>query len=224
MDNIQLKLKRNADSLFTKIFARSISVHISPLLVKTPVTPLQVTAIGLFLGLCAAWMASKPDWISCLIAAFLLESSHILDCIDGELARLTDRGNQFAAFFDPISDRIKDIAIIYAAFLKSSQAAVFNLSQNTIFFIAYITIGLWLLYMYIVDAYLNPSRNKMEKNNSQKDYRVYLGLYDLFTYGCIAFLVLNIFEYFNFFILFLGLVGVFVQITRLEKILRCDNK
>ena len=217
-------MKRTADSLFTKIFARSISVHISPLLVKTTITPLQVTAIGLFLGLCAAWMASKPDWISCLIAAFLLESSHILDCVDGELARLTSRGSPFAAFFDPISDRVKDIAIIYAAFLQSSQAAVFNLSQNTIFFIAFFTIGFWLLYMYIVDAYLNPSRNKKEKNNSSKNHRTYLGLYDLFTYGSIVFLICNIFEYFNFFILVLGLVGVFIQIIRLEKILRCDYK
>jgi len=220
MDNIQLKMKRTADSLFTKIFARSISVHISPLLVKTPITPLQVTAIGLFLGLCAAWMASKPDWISCLIAAFLLETSHILDCIDGELARLTNRGNPFAAFFDPISDRIKDIAIVYAAFLKSSQAAVFNLSQNYIFFVAFFTIGFWLLYMYIVDAYLNPSRNKMEKSNSQKGYRVYLGLYDLFVYGSIIFLLFNVFEYFIFFILSLGTVGAIIQIIRLEKILR----
>ena len=215
-------MKRTADSLFTKIFARSISVHISPLLVKTPITPLQVTAIGLFLGVCAAWTASKPDWISCLIAAFLLESSHILDCIDGELARLTNRGSPFAAFFDPISDRIKDIAIIYAAFLKASQTAAFNLSQNTIFFIAFFTLGFWLLYMYIVDAYLNPSRNKMGKKNSPKKYRIYLGIYDLFTYGSIVFLICNIFEFLIFFILALSLLGVLIQILRLNKILQHD--
>lgn len=215
-------MKRTADSLFTKIFARSISVHISPLLVKTPITPLQVTAIGLFLGLCAAWMASKPDWISCFIAAFLLESSHVLDCIDGELARLTNRGSPFAAFFDPISDRVKDIAIIYAAFLQSSKAAVFNLTHDAILSVAFFSIALWLLYMYIVDAYLNPSRKKQEKNNPKKEYRIYLGLYDLFIYGSIGFLVFNIFEYFNFFILVLALVGVLIQIIRLEKILRSD--
>jgi len=81
-----------------------------------------------------------------------------------------------------------------------------------------------LLYMYIVDAYLNPSRKSKEKNNSSKNYRIYIGLYDLFIYGCIAFLVFNIFEFFIFFILALGLGGVFVQIIRLEKILRRDYK
>ena len=222
--NNRMQMKRAADSFFTNIFARLISSHISPLLVNTPITPLQVTVAGLLLGLCAAWMASKPDWISCLIAAFLLEVSHILDCIDGELASLTNRGSRFAAFLDPISDRIKDIAIIYAAFLKSSQASVFDLSQNTIFFIAFFTLGFWLLYMYIVDAYLNPSRNKIEKNNSSEGHRIYLGLYDLFTYGSIVFLICNVFEYFNFFILALSLIGVLMQVLRLEKILRCDLK
>ena len=224
MENIQLRIRRTADSLFTKIFARSISVHISPVLAKTSITPLQVTAIGLFIGLCAALMASRSDWISCLIAAFLLEISHILDCIDGELARLTNRGNRFAAFLDPVSDRIKDIAILYVAFLKSSQAAVFNLSQDFIYFISFFSLGFWLLYMYIVDAYLNPSRDKIQKDEAPKNYKIYLGLYDLFTYGSIFFLICNIFKFFNFFILFFSIVGVIVQILRLNRILLKDYK
>ena len=224
MEEYAQKIKRPSDSFFTKLIARSISVHITPLVAKTPITPLQVTILGLFIGLCAAWFGSKPAWSYGLLAAFLMEASHILDCVDGELARLTNRGSPFAAFFDPISDRIKDIAIVYAAFWQSSQAEVFNLSQDTIFSIAFFAIGFWLLYMYIVDAYLNPSRKKKEKNNSPKNYRVYIGLSDLFIYGCIAFFVFNIFEFFIFFILALGLVSVFIQIIRLKKILRRDYK
>jgi len=216
-------MRRSADSVFTKIFARSISVHISPLLAKTSIKPLQITCIGLFLGLCAAWLAIKPSWYSCLIAALLIESSHILDCIDGELARLTNRGSPFAAFFDPISDRFKDIAIIYASCLKASKVAVFNLAQDTIFFVAFFSLAFWLLYMYIVDAYLNPSRKEDAKSNSLKNYRSYLGLYDLFIYGSIVFLIGNIFEFFNFYILVLALMGVLIQIYRLDKVLRNDD-
>jgi len=220
MVNTKTQIKRSSDSLFTKIFARSISVYISPLLVKTKITPLQVTFLGLFFGLCAAWMASKQDIKYFLLAAILLEVSHVLDCVDGELARLTDRGNLFAANFDPISDRIKDIAILYASFFRASNEGIFTLSSYTISSIAFFSIAVWVLYMYIVDAFLNPSRKKKPKKNSDQNYRIYLGLYDLFIYGAIVFLLCNIFKFFIFFILALGFMGSLTQILRLESIQR----
>ena len=170
------KMRRPADSLLTSIFARTISVRLTPLIAKTPITPLRITLMGLVLGLLAAWSASRPGWTNQVIAAFLLELSHVLDCVDGELARLTDRGNPFAAALDPITDRIKDMMIIFAAYLQSSKALIFNWSEHTIFVMAFFTIGFWTFYMYIVDAYLNPSRKKRDYTKQ----KIYIGLYDLF--------------------------------------------
>ena len=185
------KIRRPSDSFFTNLFARSISVHISPLLARTKITPLQVTIVGLTVGIFAAWVGSNPIWSCGLIAAVLIEISHILDCVDGELARLTDRGNLFAASLDPISDRIKDIAMIYSAYLQSLHFKILNLSEFKISTIALLTVGLWFLYMYIVDAFLNPAKKKNTQKTGINRTRIYLGLYDLFIYGSIIFWILH---------------------------------
>jgi phosphatidylglycerophosphate synthase len=216
MDADLKKMRRASDSFLTSIFARSISVLITPLVAKTPITPMQVTLFGLFIGLMAAWQASKAGWPNHLTAALLLELSHVLDCIDGELARLTGRGNPFAAALDPITDRIKDIFIIYAAFVQSMNPAIFDWPESTLFGIAFFTVGFWLLYMYIVDAYLNPARKKRPEAGG----KLYVGLYDLFIYGAIVFLVANLFAYFNLYVFVLAISGAGVQFVRLFKLLR----
>ena len=208
------KMRRESDSFLTSIFARSMSIRVTPLVAKTSFTPMQVTLFGLFIGLIAAWQAGKTGWSNYLIAALLLELSHVLDCIDGELARLTGRGNPFAAALDPITDRIKDIFIIYAASVQSINYTIFGWSDSTLFGLAFFTIGFWLLYMYIVDAYLNPARKKQATNWS----KIYIGLYDLFIYGAIAFLVTGLVEYFNLYLLILAIGGGGFQIVRFKNI------
>ena len=215
MDADLKKMCRPSDSFLTWIFARSISIRLTPLVAKTSITPMQVTLLGLFIGLIAAWQASKAGWPNHLTAALLLELSHVLDCIDGELARLTGRGNPFAAALDPITDRIKDIFVIYAAFVQSMNHTIFDWPDSTIFGLAFFTIGFWLLYMYIVDAYLNPTRKKL----SEGGQKLYIGLYDLFVYGAIIFLVTNSFEYFSVFMLIVSLIGVPIQLCRLHSFL-----
>jgi phosphatidylglycerophosphate synthase len=215
MDADLEKMQRASDSFLTSIFARSISIRLTPLVAKTSITPMQVTLLGLFIGLIAAWQASKAGWSNHLTAALLLELSHVLDCIDGELARLTGRGNPFAAALDPITDRIKDIFVIYAASVQSMNHAIFGWSDSMLFGLAYLAIGFWLLYMYIVDAYLNPARKKRPEAGK----KLYIGLYDLFVYGAITLLVIDQFAYFNLYVGFLSLVGVGTQLVRLKKFL-----
>ncbi len=215
MDPDLEKMRRPSDSVLTSIFARTLSVRLTPLIAKTSITPLQITLMGLALGLLASWPASRPGWSNHVLAALLLELSHVLDCVDGELARLTDRGNPFAAALDPITDRIKDMMVIFAACIQSSGALIFNWSEHTIFVIAFFAIGFWTFYMYIVDAYLNPSRKK----RGYTKQKIYIGLYDLFVYGAILFLIAGLFEYFNLYVLLLATVGAGIQLVRLKKIL-----
>ena len=211
------KLQRPSDSVITKVLARSVSVRITPRLAKTSITPLQVTIGSLVFGLCAALMGSQTNWAFCLLAAIFLEASHVLDCVDGELARLTDRGNPFAASLDPISDRIKDAAIIYAATIHASNSAVLNMPRDQIFTIGFLALGLWNLYMYVVDAYLNPARKARASGIDKREGRIYLGLYDFFIYGSIFFWVSNVFEYFILFVAAIASVGTIMQVERLRR-------
>jgi len=207
---------RDADSVLTHLFARSISVRITPALSDTNVTPMQVTMAGLAFGLLAALIASFNIWYCNLIAALLMETSHVLDCVDGELARLTGRGNSFAAAMDPITDRMKDVSLILAAYITSVDSGVFGLSIFFISVVAILTTGLWLLYMYIVDTFLNPARKLNSDQKKSNHKQIYLGLYDLFIYGSIVFWITNFFHFFLFFVLILAFLGTAIQIVRLR--------
>lgn len=212
-ENHRQKMSRSSDSLLTSVLARTVSIRLTPLFAKTSITPLQVTLVGLLIALLAAWQASQPSWINHLIAAFLIEFSHILDCIDGELARLTNRGNPFAAALDPITDRIKDMLFIFVAYLQSRPAPIFELPESVLSTVAFFTLGFWTFYMYIVDAHLNPSQKKSGRSRG----KLYLGLYDLFIYGAIGFLIAGVFKYFIFYVLILSIVGNVIQLVRLKK-------
>ena len=210
-------LKRSSDSLITKILARSVSVRVTPLLAKTFITPLQVTIASLIVGLCAALAGSQPKWAFSLFAAILLECSHILDCVDGELARLTGRGNPFAATLDPISDRVKDAAIIYAGTVYASSVSVLGMSKAQIFTVGMFALCFWNIYIYIVDAYLNPVLKKRASANGKEVSGIYLGLYDFFIYGGIFLWISNLFKYFTLFITLIAFAGTFIQVERLRR-------
>ena len=214
------KLQRPSDSVITKVLARSVSVRITPRLAKTSITPLQVTIGSLVFGLCAALMGSQTNWAFCLLAAIFLEASHVLDCVDGELARLTDRGNPFAASLDPISDRIKDAAVIYASTVYASNAGVLDMSKPQIFTVGIFALCLWNIYIYIVDAHLNPALKAGASANNEKPTGLYLGLYDFFIYGSIFFWIINVFEYFIFFIAAISCLGTVIQIGKLRRALK----
>ena len=210
----EINFLRPSDSILTNLFARFFSVRITPIIAKTPIKPLQVTIAGLLIGLIAAWIGSNPYWLHGIAAATLMEVSHILDCVDGELARLTGRGSPFAANLDPISDRIKDIFVVYASFLHAEKIKIFGHDEFWVFTIAFFALGVWLLYVYVVDAYLNPARKKMDGQQNLKG--IYIGLYDLFIYGSIAFWIANKFEYFIFYVLGISLVGISIQLRKLK--------
>lgn len=209
------QLQRESDSFLTKRLARPVSRYITLFLESTFVTPLQVTLFGFIISLIAAYTITLSHWTYLVAAAILIELAHILDCVDGELARLTDKGSKFAANIDPITDRIKDVVILYASCIYLMNNNIFNLNTQTIYFMAYISVSLWFLYIYIVDAYTNPLKRKHTKPTPKAT--TYIGLYDLFIYGSILLLITNTFYLFLPYILSLSFIGIVYQISKMYR-------
>jgi len=218
------KVERSSDSLLTHMIVRPVSKFVAKKLAKTFIAPIHIIFLGLFVAIIAAIFGSNEKWLLCIIAAILIEVSHLLDCVDGELARLTDRVNQFDASLDAISDRIKDSVLIYASYLQALSSQLFNLTTLKVSTIGIISIGSWLLYSYIVDAHLIPVQKKKLTNsiNERSGVRIYLGLYDLFIYGAIILCLINRFEYFLIYISGLSLLGSVIQILKIKNVCR-DN-
>ena len=69
-----------------------------------------------------------------------------------------------------------------------------------------------------MDAHLNPARKVKLSDDQNKMKKLYLGLYDLFIYGSIVFLLFGIFKYFIAFVMTISIIAIPVQIYRLKRV------
>jgi phosphatidylglycerophosphate synthase len=108
-----------ADSWFNIYFARALAAPIVWLLARTPVTPNQVTFASTFV-MCAALAAfvgvegSAGLWLGVLG----LELSYVLDCADGQLARVTGRTSEVGGALDFMMDELKAYLLVSAVALR----------------------------------------------------------------------------------------------------------
>lgn len=88
---------------------RRLSEPLARLLAPTPVTPNQVSVISLLvaLGALAAFALGQP-----IAAGLLIQTSSVVDGVDGDLARRQGRVSRFGAVFDAVLDRHADAAIV----------------------------------------------------------------------------------------------------------------
>ena len=76
------------------------------LLAKTPVTPNQITTLGMFFGILGSLLFLKGDYYSVLMGSVLFLICYILDNCDGEVARIKDMRSLFGMRYDTFVDWI----------------------------------------------------------------------------------------------------------------------
>ncbi len=102
----------HADSpIIDRYIIRKISGFITRLLVKTPITPNQVTIISLILGIVSAAFFSHGAHICTIIAGVFYFISTVFDQCDGEVARFKHMTSDFGKTFDIIVDSIVNATI-----------------------------------------------------------------------------------------------------------------
>ncbi len=89
----------------------SLEVLTQPL---RPLTPNQITILGLLASLTAAYFYAQATSYYILLGAFLLILSGYLDVADGFIAKRKKSTTKFGALLDSVTDRYSDAAIIAA--------------------------------------------------------------------------------------------------------------
>lgn len=85
---------------------RHLSVPLSRLLVRLPVTPNQITTVSLASALGGAWCFADPRYGAQLAGALLFLAFYVLDNCDGEIARAKDLSTRFGLYYDTFVDWI----------------------------------------------------------------------------------------------------------------------
>jgi len=102
-------------------FYRLIGYKIAVLLKNTGITPNVITIISIFFGVAAGILFYPQNiWIN-IIGILLLVVANILDCVDGQLARLTGIKSQVGRILDGIAGDFWFIAIYVAIAMRLGQ-------------------------------------------------------------------------------------------------------
>ncbi len=115
LDEYKKSLKMpEAEEMFDLFFFRPIAYVLVKGLYRTPISPNHVTALSLLAGVVAAYFFSRPFSSTFVWGALLYALANILDCADGQLARLQQSGTLFGRVWDGVADYISSTAIFLA--------------------------------------------------------------------------------------------------------------
>jgi phosphatidylglycerophosphate synthase len=115
-------LENPRDGYLDRLLNRRLSRPLTRLLVHTPLTPNAVTVLGIALGAAGGMLLGAPGMAPLLAALALLETSAVLDCSDGELARIRLAESRLGHWLDMIGDTVVHVAVLAGIATRVTRA------------------------------------------------------------------------------------------------------
>lgn len=105
--------KSNDINWFTANIARPPAAVVVYLAQRTRITPNQITFLSVVVAAaaCALWIA-VPGYAALVAGALLYEFSFVLDCADGQLARLRKQASPIGHLLDFLMDELKAMLVL----------------------------------------------------------------------------------------------------------------
>jgi len=176
-------LTSNSDGWVDRHFNRQVGRLLSKQLVRTFVTPNQVSMVATLVGLAAAWLFAIGTPATALAGALVLQLSAVLDCIDGDLARALYKQSSFGKWLDIVGDQVVHIGVFLGIgvglWRSGSTAPVLGLAGVA-------AGGVVLSFLVVLRALLKPSlrgQSRLQKlidATTNRDFSVLLILFAVF--------------------------------------------
>ena len=167
----QRVISHSDSPIIDRYIIRKISGFITGLLVKTPVTPNQVTIISLILGILSAAFFSHGAHTYTIIAGVFYFVSTVFDQCDGEVARFKHMTSDFGKTFDIIVD-----SIVNATITIGVTIAIYKTNGSSLTIIAGLLAMTGIVISLLLTTYFsNESKNdtgtkKMLDKLNNKDF------------------------------------------------------
>jgi phosphatidylglycerophosphate synthase len=101
-------LTSRADGIVDRFFNRPLGRYLSKILICSPFSPNQVSIVSTLIGIFSGWLFAGGYFVS---GALLLQLSAIIDCVDGDLARVLYKESRFGKWLDLAGDQFVHIAV-----------------------------------------------------------------------------------------------------------------
>lgn len=104
-------LENHRDGYLDRVLHRHLSRPLTRLLLRTPLTPNAVTCLGIAIGVLGGYVLGLPGPFAAAGAVLLLTLSSVLDCCDGELARVRFSESKIGHVLDVTGDTLVHVAL-----------------------------------------------------------------------------------------------------------------
>ena len=145
--------------IIDRYIIRKISGLITGLIVKTPVTPNQVTIVSLVIGIVAAVFFSHGAYICTIVAGVLYFVSTVFDQCDGEVARFKHMESDFGRSFDIIVDSIVNAAIVIGITI-----AIYKTNGSGLTIVVGLLAMMGIVISLLLTTYFSSKSKKDSKN------------------------------------------------------------
>ena len=115
-------LGSSSDGVVDTCFNRPLGRFLSKILIHTPATPNQVTVVSALIGLVSAWFFAQGNHTAGIIGALLLQLSALVDCVDGDLARVVFKESPIGKWLDLGLDQVVHVAVFATLAVGLSRA------------------------------------------------------------------------------------------------------
>jgi phosphatidylglycerophosphate synthase len=121
--SVYRETKKPKDFLWNRFVARPLAAVVLVPLAKSRISPNQVTFFSLVIFVAAmALLALERGHLWLIAAVLVLELSYVLDCVDGQLARLKHRSSPVGAHLDFLMDELKAFLLVAATGIRLWRA------------------------------------------------------------------------------------------------------
>ena len=152
----------STDGFVDRWFNRPCGRPLSRLLVRTPITPNAVSLASVALGLAAAVGFGSGGHAATILAAVLFQGSAVVDCVDGDLARVAFKETPLGKWLDIVGDQVVHGAVfagIAVGLVRGGQVAEglgLALGLSAI-------LGALLSFAVVLRGMLQPVEHRSEK-------------------------------------------------------------
>ena len=124
--DIYRQSKKKRDNFWTEWISRPPAAVLVWMLKGTRVTPNQVSFLAIAVAAGGgATMILWRTWLGLVVAGLLLQLAYVIDCVDGQLARIKSMASPVGALLDFMLDEVKAFLVIGSAatrlFLQSQD-------------------------------------------------------------------------------------------------------
>ena len=143
-------LGKPTDGFVSRHLNRKISGRISRLLVRTPVTPNQISVATMLISFLATWFIASGDYLLLAVGGLLFQFASIVDGCDGEVAKLKFMNSRAGEWLDTLADNVSYlvyfVGVSYGAYRLAGESYILTLGWTALV-LDILSISLITLYL-----------------------------------------------------------------------------